>query len=406
MSEQNSDFTRRKFMTASVGCLAAAAMAGVTPSVVRGQEKETEPDKKGIVSRKLGRTDLMVPIVSMGAGAANDPGLVQACFEAGMRHFDTAASYGFGRNEQMVGMALAKMGVRDKAIIGTKVLTPAQRTGVTPAELKKRVIAAIEGSLKRLKTDYIDILCIHDVRDAATVKDEATMEALVHVKKQGKVRYVGTSTHAAMADVINATVEAGIYDTVLTSFNFTMADDAAMMSAVANAGKTGVGVIAMKTQAGGANYPNPETLRQYSNAVVNSAALKWVLRNENVATTIPGIGNYDHMRANMAIAGNLEYTDEEKKFLSDNSIKLSMGFCRQCRSCLASCPHNTEIPDLMRTHMYATQYADFHKARTTIDQIARGRGLDACASCSTCTAQCVNSVDIPRKIGDLKLIYA
>jgi succinate dehydrogenase/fumarate reductase-like Fe-S protein len=60
----------------------------------------------------------------------------------------------------------------------------------------------------------------------------------------------------------------------------------------------------------------------------------------------------------------------------------------------------------MRTHMYATQYADFHKARMTIDQIARGRGLDACASCSTCTAQCVNSVDIPRKIGDLKLIYA
>jgi predicted aldo/keto reductase-like oxidoreductase len=162
----------------------------------------------------------------------------------------------------------------------------------------------------------------------------------------------------------------------------------------------------MKTQAGGANYPNPETLRQYSNAVVNSAALKWVLRNENVATTIPGIGNYDHMRANMAIAGNLEYTDEEKKFLSDNSIKLSMGFCRQCRKCLASCPHNTEIPDLMRTHMYATQYADLHKARMTIDQIARGRGLDACALCSTCTAQCVNSVDIPRKIGDLKLIYA
>ncbi len=406
MSEQNSDFTRRKFMTASLGCLATAAMAGVTPSVVRGQEKEAEPNKKGIVSRKLGRTDLMVPIVSMGAGAANDPGLVQACFEAGMRHFDTAAVYAFGRNEQMVGMALAKMGVRDKAIIGTKVLTPAQRTGVTPAELKRQVIASVEGSLKRLKTDYVDILGIHDVRDPATVKDEATMEALLQVKKQGKARYIGTTTHAAMADVINATVEAGIYDTVLTSFNFTMADDAAMMSAVANAAKKGVGVVAMKTQAGGANFPDPETLRQYSSAVVNSAALKWVLRNENVATTIPGISNYDHMRANMAVASNLEYTDEEKKFLSDNSIKLSMGFCRQCRKCLASCPHNTEIPDLMRTHMYATQYADLHKARTTIDQIARGRGLDACALCSTCTAQCVNSVDIPRKIGDLKLIYA
>jgi len=56
--------------------------------------------------------------------------------------------------------------------------------------------------------------------------------------------------------------------------------------------------------------------------------------------------------------------------------------------------------------MYATRYADLRLARRTIDDIPRGLGLDACASCDACTARCVNSVDIPRKIEELKLICA
>jgi heterodisulfide reductase subunit C len=59
----------------------------------------------------------------------------------------------------------------------------------------------------------------------------------------------------------------------------------------------------------------------------------------------------------------------------------------------------------MRTHMYATQYADFRLARATVDAIPRQRGLDACVSCDTCAAKCANSVNIPRKIEELKLIY-
>ena len=82
-----------------------------------------------------------------------------------------------------------------------------------------------------------------------------------------------------------------------------------------------------------------------------------------------------------------------------------MEFCRQCRKCVASCPHKADIPNLMRTHMYAAQYANFGLARHTLDEIPRAHGLLNCSSCASCVARCANSVNIGRKIDELKLIY-
>lgn len=406
MSDRKDDLSRRKFMATSVGALASAGLASLAPGAARAEDKPAGTEEAAaVIHRKLGRTGLEMPIVSMGAGACNDPALVQACFDSGMRMFDTAANYGYGRNEQMVANALGRSGARDKSFVMTKVLTPAQRDGVAPEKIGPTLKKLLDGSLKRLKTDCVEILLVHDIRDPETVHNEAIMQAMQEVKKEGKTKFIGTATHSRMAEVINATVEAEIYDVVLTSINFTMASDTEMMAAIANAGKKNVGVIAMKALAGGGRFPNPDTLRDYDNSVITSAALKWVLRNENISTSIPGIGNFDHLRANFAIASNLEYTEEEERFLTDNSITLGMGFCRQCRKCLASCPKGVEVPELMRTHMYAAQYTDFQLARQTLQDIPSGRGFSNCGSCDSCAARCVNSVDIPSKIDELKLIY-
>jgi len=323
-----------------------------------------------------------------------------------MRLFDTAASYAFGRNEQMISNVISKLGVRDKAIYLTKGFTSQQRAAISDhAKIETTVRSSVEGSLKRLKTDYADVVCLYDVREAATMRDSAINDAFAKMKQEGKARYLGISTHADMANVINATVEAGIYDVIVTSFNFTMANDTALLTAITNAAQKGVGIVAMKVLAGGGRFPNPETLRSYSGQVINSAALKWVLHNENIATTIPGIANFDHLRANFAVAKSIDYTEEESRFLVDNNLTLGMEFCRQCRKCLASCPHKADIPNLMRTHMYAAQYADFALARHTLDEIPRTHGLLNCSSCSSCVARCANSVNIGRKIDELKLIY-
>jgi len=408
MGTHSSDMTRRGFLATSLTGLAAAGLAGFTPVTALGQEirKKKEKSANGIIFRELGKTGMKVPIISMGVGGVNDPSLIQAAYEAGVRHFDTAANYQFGRNEQLVGRVIKKLGVRDKTFIATKEWTPAQRGEMTTKQAKEKFIGLLEGSLRRLKTDYVDICYVHDVSSAAATSDEGAMEALAELKKQGKVRAAGTSTHTGMAEVINECVRTGFYDVILTSINVSMADDTALLEAIGKAGAKGIGIVAMKTLAGGARLPNQATLQQYPLSVVNKASLKWVMRNENITTSIPGFTNLEHLAEDFSVVNDLEYTPDEYKFLGDNNLKLGLGFCRQCKDCLATCPHNVDIPRLMRTHMYAAQYSDFYLARTTLDEIPKAAGLQACASCETCTAKCSHLVDVAYRIGDLKLMYA
>jgi predicted aldo/keto reductase-like oxidoreductase len=340
----------------------------------------------------------------MGVMNSNVPEIIQASFEAGVRHFDTAASYQYGRNEQMVGKVIGQLNARDKVIIATKVANPA-RSNLSQAEVSKKFINVFEGSLSRLKMDYVDILYLHSVSNRDEVNDPAIIDAMKTIKERKLARYVGVSTHSNMAEVIDEVNKQGFYKVVLTAINFTMADDNALLTAIKDAGAKGVGIVAMKTLAGGSRWPNPGTRREYGGNTIARACLKWVMRNENIGTCIPGYVNFENMKEDFSVAYDLEYTPEEKKFLSDNDIKLSMGFCRQCRSCLASCPENVEIPTLMRTHMYAAQYGNFVLARQTLDDIPASRGLKNCVSCDNCTAGCVNSVDIARRIEELKLMY-
>ena len=151
--------------------------------------------------------------------------------------------------------------------------------------------------------------------------------------------------------------------------------------------------------------PDRKSLDTYSSSTIAPAALKWVLRNESITTAIPGYTTYEHMQENFSVAHDLEYSDEEKKLLSDNEVTVGMGFCRQCEVCMDSCPKKVEIPTLMRTHMYAAQYSNFHHARATLDEIPADNGLSACASCARCGARCAHSVDIPGRIEELKLLY-
>jgi predicted aldo/keto reductase-like oxidoreductase len=112
------------------------------------------------------------------------------------------------------------------------------------------------------------------------------------------------------------------------------------------------------------------------------------------------------MKEDVSVAFNLEYTEDEKRFLADNEMMMGLGFCHQCRECIASCPHGVAIPELMRTHMYAAQYSNFRQARATLDEIPAGRSIAACKGCDTCSARCAHHVDIAYRIEDLKLMYA
>jgi len=404
MTDHKKQINRRRFLAAAAG-LTAAGLSGAMPLTAAADDGDKKDKPNKIITRTLGRTGLEIPIISMGAMSANDPGLIQAAYENGMRMIDTAATYQYGRNEQMIGLAVEKMGIRDKIIIATKVYESAERRRNDPKQAVKNIIRSCDVSLKRLRTDYVDILYLHDITSPDEAGEESVRQAMTELKKQGKIQFSGISTHTDMAAILSRVADDGFYDVALTSYNFTMADDKEMHDAIKKAFTSGVGLVAMKTMAGGSRWPNPDTRREFKSETIATALIKWVMQNEHFTTSIPGFIGYDELELDATVARDLEFTADERKFLSDNQIKLGLGFCRQCRQCLASCPHDVDIPNLMRTHMYTAQYGNLYHARHTLDNIESNRGLSACRTCRNCTAECAHTVDIPRRIEELKLIY-
>ena len=103
-------------------------------------------------------------------------------------------------------------------------------------------------SLKRLRTDYIDILYLHSCQGPQMSTYEPMMRAFVKAKEAGKARFIGISTHANEPETIRAAVDTGIWDVILTSYNFMQEHKDAVKKAIQYATEKGLGVIAMKTQ--------------------------------------------------------------------------------------------------------------------------------------------------------------
>lgn len=366
--------------------------------------------KGGIIYRTLGKTGIRIPIVNMGVMNTLDSALMKRSYEIGVRYFDTAAWYMRGRNEEMLGNAIKELNVRDKVIIGTKIYIPLRQRKISPEQAKETYLKIADESLKRLQTDYVDILYSHVVGSIDWLNNPGILGALKLLKEQKKARFIGFSTHQNMVECINEAVRTGFYDIILTAFNYAMADDENLINALKNANSNGIGLMAMKTQCSQYWYREyvPEGKKEYyKGRILHTAVLKWVLRNDFITTAIPGYTNFQQMEEDFSVAYDLEYTEEEKKFLKDRKAKVAIkGYCQQCSRCLPICPNGVDIPALMRTHMYAACYSNFYQARDTLDEIPRGKSIQICRSCKTCVARCVNSVNIARRIDELKTIFA
>ncbi len=355
-----------------------------------------------VLRRTLGKTGLTVPIVSMGVMNADAPGLLRRAYELGIRLYDTAAGYQQGRNEEMVGQVIKEMGVRNKVIVATKEAVPEHDRMLNPADGKARFIEQTEKSLRRLQMDHVDILYYHAVDSVEYAHAEGPLEALRTLKKDGKTRFIGISTHKTV-DVIGEAIRLDMFDVALVMLNYTMAHDDRILSTIERASKSGIGIVAMKTQAGGSVRPDAHLPKPLPPAS-QTALLKWVLAHDFVTTAIPGFSTYEHLEQDFSVANNLAYTEDEKTFLADKSFTAQAEFCQQCGECSADCSKHAEVPLLMRSHMYAVQYGNRDMARTLLAGIPAGRGLAACRSCDACSVACRNSVQVARKIGELKAL--
>ncbi len=152
--------------------------------------------------RRLGRSGLKISSLALGTLNFGNPTskeeafkMIDRAIDAGINLIDSADVYSDGESERILGEALERDGKRKKVFITSKVF---MRTGPGPNDAgnsKHHIIESCEKSLKRLKTDYIDIYFLH--RTDFDIPQEESLAALDLLVKQGKVRYIGSSTHPA-----------------------------------------------------------------------------------------------------------------------------------------------------------------------------------------------------------------
>lgn len=387
-------YDRRQFLKSSILGTSGAILAAGSVSQTGCASAQASTTAKKTITRKLGKTGIELPIVSFGVMRADNPALVRAAIEGGISHYDTAHGYQRGKNEEMLGEVF-KDRSRDSFIVATKVLPEEtdNKTGLLKAgSTAKAFLEKFDISLRRLKLDYVDILYVHSISSRDAALHPEMLEAVQTAKKTGKARHVGMSTHKNEPEVIQAAIDSGVYEVVLTSVNFKQDHYARVKAAIANAAKAGVGIVAMKTMAGGFHD------KERKKPINCKAALKFVLSDPNVTTAIPGNINFDHLAMNMSVNQDLTMTDEERSDLALGKSESGL-YCQGCESCAPGCTKGLPIPEIMRAYMYTYGYRQPELAHNLLAEL--GLPEEPCSNCSSCTATCVKGFDIADRISDI-----
>lgn len=385
-------FSRRAFLRGAAG--ASLALGAVAVSAAQ------EPRRVGRYAR-LGRTGLEVSDVSFGSSRlSGDESLVHRARERGVNYFDTAESYTRGNSEETLGRALA--GHRESVILASKVKCGAR---TRRAELMER----LEGSLRRLRTDRIEIYFNHAVNDVARLQNPEWSEFTVRAKAQGKIRFTGMSGHGGLlVPCLDYAIDHDLVDVVLVGYNFGqdpsflqkftetfdfVARQPDLPRVLAKAKEKDVGVVAMKTLMGG----RLNDLRPFEGggATFAQAAFRWTLASPHVDALIVSMKSHEMIDEYLGGSGWDPPTASDAALLRRYHALNSATQCRQgCGDCHAACPHGVEVGEVLRARMYAHDQGDLALGRA--DYAALGEGAAACIGCdgSPCAGACGYRLDI------------
>jgi uncharacterized protein len=179
----------------------------------------------------------------------------------------------------------------------------------------------------------------------------------------------------------------------MISYNYKIKNIDSLNATIASAAKAGMGIVAMKSTAG--------VYRDKSGPQINSdAVLKWALQNENIASIVSGMTSLEQLQKNLSMIRNLKMSEQELKDLNLALLDSETGlYCQQCRQCIPQCPHNIDIPTIMRSYMYAYGYRNTAQAYYNLANVEMSD--NPCQDCILCSVKCSSSFDIRKKIMDI-----
>ena len=310
--------------------------------------------------KKMGRTGLKISEITLGTmifgqqvDEAESLKIMDLAFEKGINSFDTADGYAGGRSEEIVGKALKNK--RHAVVLASKVYSK-QGPGPNDSGLsREHILRAVENSLRRLDTDYLDIYYAHHPDPATPI--EETLRAFDSLVQQGKVRYAACSNYRAgqlvRALAVSEQRNLARFDCIQTVYNLITRDiEAELLPTCAD---EGVGVVVYNPLAGGlltgkhkGNQPppadtrfgqNPIYLERYWSPVNFTAvehlkqiaaannrkpaqfALAWVLGNPGIASAIVGASSAAQLAENLG-ALDVKLSPDETKACDDVWLEL------------------------------------------------------------------------------------
>jgi uncharacterized protein len=324
-------------------------------------------------SIRLGKTELQVSELGFGGipiiplGFEEGVAMVRYCFDKGINFFDTANMY--ADSEKKIGAALDS--VRDKVIIATKTL---KRDAEGTA-------AHIARSLDNLQTDYLDLFQFHNIAADEELKQvlapDGAMKAVKEAMAVGKIKHIGFSSHNI--DTAIRVCQTGLFSTIQFPFNFIEKEPLDELFQVAR--EFDMGIIAMKPLGGG---------------LLESAALcfKYLQQYPDIVP-IPGISAREELDEILALYESPQSLNQaEKDEIERIRADLGKDFCHRCRYCLP-CEQEVQISDVMIFRSMAARLAP-----NVAVALSKGamESVDNCTDCEECLAKCPYNLAIPEII--------
>ena len=367
---------------AGLGSVFASAQTIAGPDEPNATGKTQEPKFPQVPRRKLGKTGVEVPCLSLGGGVnfIENQIILRKAFQWGVNYWHTANNYMGGNSELGIGKFLSQNPeLRKELFIASE-----------PPRVKDKPDAAnmencLATSLKRMKTNYVDWYGVHALSAPAQLTDELK-DWVKSAKDRKLIKYFGFTTHANMAQCLAAAVRLDWIDAIITSYNFRLMQDAEMQVAIEACHKAGIGLIAMKVVGLSLNErsqlvagrkieteEDEKLLRHFlKQGLTNGQAkIKFVLEDKRINSACVGVKNIALLSSNVAaVLDKTKLTQTDRAVFKEYAEATCSGYCAGCAYiCDSALPDAPYVSDIMRYLMYYNSYGEKETARELFAKI-------------------------------------
>ncbi len=404
---KNDTSNRRDFLKKAAAIGLGAVVGGTALQRPRQTAAQIALPTAPMPRRPFGRSGIEVSTLSLGGmfDILNNRLMLAKALEWGINYWDTAEGYGGGRSEDGIGRWLARYPDSRKQVFLVTKLSLRRGTDFTPR---------LEASLKRLHTDYIDLLFVHGIRgiDQMAPRLESWSQDM---KKAGKLRLFGFSTHSNMEDCLEGAARLPWIDGIMFTYNYRLMHQPRMKAAVEACYRAGIGLTAMKTQGGGPVKSDSESEIEMAGRFMqkgfthHQAKLMAVWEDKRIASICSQMPNLTIMATNAAAAvDQTRLSQSDRALLAQYADETCSDYCAGCgRLCSEVLGKKVPINDVMRCLMYVHSYQDLMLARSTFEMLpAQTRALLAQLDFNEAERSCPRNLPIGRMMQEATKLLA